>query len=151
MIMKKMFLFICIGLGVMSCQKDNIQPNDPPLPPQPIVYDTIVMDTALNMVGESWVITGYRVSEIGSIIPTNDTLAFNTINQYTFNGNGATYSFYTTASAYNLTMNYTPWGNLSGTIYDGNINNGVINGLKFVDVTMGSSNQTNYYLWMHKI
>lgn len=149
--MKKIFFFIGLSLGILSCQKENPQPSEPPLPPQPIVYDTIVMDTAVNMVGETWVITGYRVGEIGNILPTNDTLVFNTINQYFFNSNPSTYSFYTTASAYNLTMNYTPWGNLSGTIYDGNIVTGIINGLKFTDITIGSSNQTNYYLWMHKI
>ena len=149
--MKKVFLFIGLSFGILSCQKENPQPNTPPLPPQPIVTDTTGMDTTINMVGQTWVITGYRIGGIGGITPTNDTLYFNTINQYTFNGNPATYSFYTTASAYNLTMNYTNWGNLSGTIYEGNLINGVIIGLKFTDITFGSSNQTNYYLWMNKI
>lgn len=149
--MKKVFLFIALSFGILSCEKENIQPNEPPLPPQPIVTDSTVMDTTINMVGETWIITGYRVGEIGSIITTNDTVTFNTISEYTFNGNPATYSFYTTASAYNLTMNYTPWGNLSGTIYEGNVTTGVIQGLKFTDITMGSGNQTNYYLWMYKI
>ena len=48
-------------------------------------------------------------------------------------------------------MNYTPWGNLSGTIYEGNLIYGSIIGMKFNDITFGSSNQTNYYLWMFRI
>jgi len=138
-------------LVIVSCQKTNPPPYPPPIPPQPIVTDTTVIDTATNLIGETWVIDGYRVNGIGAIITISDTLVFNTINSYTFNGNTATYSFYTTASAYTLTMNYTPWGNLSGTIYEGNLINGVILGLKFTDITMGSSNQTDYYLWMHRI
>lgn len=138
-------------LVIVSCQKTNPPPYPPPIPPQPIVTDTTVIDTATNLIGETWVIDGYRVNGIGGIITISDTIVFNTINSYTFNGNTATYSFYTTASAYTLTMNYTPWGNLSGTIYEGNLINGVILGLKFTDITMGSSNQTDYYLWMHRI
>ena len=144
----KLFGIICLSVLLSSCHKEDIQP---PLPPQPIVTDSLVMDTAINMVGETWVITGYRVGEFGDILPTNDTLVFMDLNSYTFNGNEYTYSFYTTASAYNLTINYTPWGNLSGTIYDGNVLNGVISGLKFSDITMGSGTQTNYYLWMYKL
>jgi hypothetical protein len=149
--MKKLIYFITLMLVIVSCQKTNPPPYPPPIPPQPIVTDTTVIDTATNLIGETWVIDGYRVNGIGAIITISDTLVFNTINSYTFNGNTATYSFYTTASAYTLTMNYTPWGNLSGTIYEGNLINGVILGLKFTDITMGSSNQTDYYLWMHRI
>jgi hypothetical protein len=47
-------------------------------------------------------------------------------------------------------LNYTPFGNISGTIYAGNLFTGEINGLKFTDITFGSGNQTNYYLWMTK-
>jgi hypothetical protein len=149
--MKKLIYFIATLIIAASCQKEPITPSDPPLPPQDIITDSTVMDTSVNLVGETWVITGYRIGGIGGITTTNDTLDFNTTNSYTFNGNNATYSFYTTASAYNLTMNYTPWGNLSGTVYEGNLINGMIIGLKFTDITMGSGNQTNYYLWMHKL
>ena len=138
-------------LVIVSCQKTNPPPYPPPIPPQPIVTDTTVIDTATNLIGETWVIDGYRVNGIGAIITISDTLVFNTINSYTFNGNTATYSFYTTASAYSLTMNYTPWGNLTGSIFEGNLTSGVILGLKFTDITMGSGNQTDYYLWMHRI
>ena len=54
-------------------------------------------------------------------------------------------------SVYNLTMNYTPFGNLSGNINDNNIILGSILGTRFVDISMGSSNTTEYYLWMEKL
>jgi hypothetical protein len=148
--MKRVFLFITLSLGILSCEKENIQPNEPPLPPQPIITDSTGIDSTVNMVGQTWVITGYRVGEIGPIIATSDTLRFNTVNQYTYNGFESTYSFYGTASAFNLTINNTTWGNLSGTVYEGNITTGVIQGLKFTDITVGSGNQTNYYLWIGK-
>lgn len=136
---------------MVSCVKDNSQPSEPPLPPQPIITNNGNVDSTANLVGQTWVITGYRIGGIGGIITTNDTLVFNTINSYTFDGNVAPYSFYSTSSAYSLTMNYTPWGNLTGTIYEGSLIYGTIQGLKFVDITMGSGNQTEYYLWMYKI
>jgi hypothetical protein len=149
--MKKLIYFITLLVMVVSCQKNNPQPYPPPIPPQPIVTDTTVIDTATNLIGQTWVIDGYRISGIGLPITISDTLVFNTINSYTYNGNTATYSFYVTASAYNLTINYTPWGNLSGTFYEGNLINGVVIGLKFTDITMGSGNNTDYYLWMHRL
>ncbi len=149
--MRKVFLFIGLSLGILSCQKENIQPNNPPLPPQPIVTDSLPMDTTLNLIGQTWILQGYRVGEFGPIITTNDTIVFNTTNNYTFGSNPSTYSFYPTASAFNLTLNNTTWGNLSGTIYTNNIVYGGIQGLKFTDITVGSSNQTDYYLWIFKI
>jgi hypothetical protein len=146
--MKNVFYLILVVFGLTSCTKENI---GPPNPPQPIITDSTTIDSTYNLIGQTWVINGYRVGEIGSIITTNDTVTFNTLIGYEFNGNPATYSFYPTASAYNLTMNYTPWGNLSGTIYEGNLIYGSILGLKFTDITMGSGNQTNYYLWMFRI
>lgn len=146
--MKNVFYLILVVFGLMSCKKENI---GPPNPPQPIITDSLTMDSTLNLVGGTWIITGYRVGEIGPIITTNDTVVFNTISENTFNGDTTTYSLYPTASAFNLTLNGTPWGNLSGTIYTNNIVHGGIQGLKFMDITFGSSNQTNYYLWMFKI
>ena len=90
----------------------------------------------------------YRVGEFGEIFQLNDTISFLDLTTYTYNGFESPYSFYPTASAFNLTLNYTPFGNISGTIYQGNLNIGNINGLKFTDITVGSGNQTNYYFWM---
>lgn len=146
--MKNIFYLILAVFGLMSCKKENI---GPPNPPQPIITDSTNIDSTYKLVNQTWVITGYRIGEIGGIIPTSDTIKFNNLTDYEFNNNVATYSFYTTASAYNLTINNTPWGNLSGTIYEGNLIHGTIIGMKFNDITFGSSNQTNYYLWMFRI
>ena len=138
------FLFLVL-LGLTSCVKQDVSP---PNQPEPIITGPGNIDSTYNLIGQTWVITGYRVGEIGSIIPISDTIIFQTLTKYTYNGYQATYSFYTTASAYNLTLNFTPYGNLSGTIYQGNLDMGVISGLKFTDITMGSGNQTNYYFWI---
>lgn len=138
------FVFLLI-LTITSCQKEVI---GPPNQPEPIITDTLEVDSTYNLIGQVWVITQYRVGEFGDIIQLNDTISFLGLNTYTYNDFESTYSFYPTASAFNLTLNYTLFGNISGTIYQGNLNIGVINGLKFIDITFGSGNQTNYYIWM---
>jgi hypothetical protein len=145
--MKKLF-YILIPMTFFSCQKETVAPTGPPNPPSPIVTDSNQIDSNYSLAGQTWIITGYRVGGIGSIITTSDTLEFVTKTSYNYNGSQATYSFYTTASAYNLTLNYTLFGNVSGTIYQGNLDQGIINGLKFTDITMGSGNETYYYFWM---
>jgi len=40
---------------------------------------------------------------------------------------------------------------LSGSILSNNITQGQILGTKFVDISVGSSNTTEYYLWMNKL
>jgi hypothetical protein len=134
-------------MGLSSCYKEDIQP---PNPPTPIITDSTQIDSTYNLIGQVWVISSYRIGEFGEILPLNDTIEFISSNQYTYNGGQSPYSFYPTASAFNLTLNYTPFGNISGTIYAGNLFTGKINGLKFTDITFGSGNQTNYYLWMTK-
>lgn len=143
--MRYLFFISLFILSMTSCQKEEI---GPPNPPEPIITDTLEIDSTYNLAGQIWVITDYRVGEFGEIFPLNDTIEFITTNTYTYNGFEAPYSFYPTASAFNLTLNYTPFGNLSGTIYQGNLNIGVMNGLKFTDITVGSGNNTDYYFWM---
>jgi hypothetical protein len=82
---------------------------------------------------------------------TNDTLVFLTSSTYTFNGQQSTYHLTPTGSGYNLSLYQTTWGNLSGSILSNNITNGTILGAKFVDISTGSSNTTEYYLWMNKL
>jgi hypothetical protein len=65
--------------------------------------------------------------------------------------NGTNYSLYYTGGGFNLSMNGTPWGYLSGTIYQYNLVSGDIQGLKFIDITPGTTNKTNYYIWMTKV
>jgi hypothetical protein len=56
-----------------------------------------------------------------------------------------------TGSGYNLTLNETPWGNLSGSILSNNIISGNIPGIPFTNIALGSSNNPRYYLWIVKL
>jgi hypothetical protein len=104
-----------------------------------------------NLVGQTWKITNYRVGEMGQMIATSDMLQFTSNTSYKFNGLAATYSLYVTGSGYNLTLNETPWGNLSGSILTNNLTSGSIPGIPFTNIASGSSNTTKYYLWMIKL
>jgi len=143
------FLLLSVVL-LTSCEKEVLTPQDNNqvivVPPN---NDTT--SVLLDIVGDTWVITQYRVGQFGEIFPLNDTLTFDTNTNYHYNSFSSTYSLYPTGSVYNLTINYTPFGNLSGNINDYNIINGIVNGNKFVDISTGSSNNTEYYFWMVKI
>lgn len=104
-----------------------------------------------NLVGQTWRINHYRVGELGQTIVTSDILEFTSNRAYDFNGNTSTYSLTITGSGYNLALNETPWGNLSGSILSNNITSGNIPGIPFVNIASGSSNNTRYYLWIVKI
>jgi hypothetical protein len=132
-----------------SCQKETIDPN-PPNPPSPIPVDTSGIDSSISLQQQTWVLDAYKIQEFGSITPVGDTLHFLTTTQYQYNGQASTYSFYPVSSSYNLTLNGTFLGNISGTIYEYNLSNGLVTGIKFNDITPGGSQQY-YYLWMHKI
>ena len=107
--------------------------------------------TSNNLVGQTWKITNYRVGEMGQMIATSDILQFTSNTSYKFNGTTSTYSLYVTGSGYNLTLNETPWGNLSGSILTNNLTSGSIPGIPFTNIASGSSNTTKYYLWMIKL
>jgi hypothetical protein len=107
--------------------------------------------TTQSLVGQTWHIFYYRVGPTSQVMMTDDTLVFLTSSTYTFNGYQSTYHLTPTGSGYNLSLYETPWGNLSGSILSNNITNGTILGTKFVDISVGSSNTTDYYLWMNKI
>lgn len=140
-----------LGLLLLTaaCQKETIDPN-PPNPPSPIPGDTTMVDSVYSLKNQTWVIDAYKIQEFGAITAVNDTMHFTSNNQYVYNNQQSTYSFYLIMSSYNLTLNGTFLGNISGSIYDYNLTNGNINGLKFNDITLGGSGQY-YYIWMHKI
>ena len=142
------FTIIIINL-LFSCQKQNIDPN-PPNPPSPIPGVTTILDSAYSLTSQTWVIDAYKIQEFGAITAVNDTMQFVSNNLYLYNNQQSTYSFYPIMSSYNLTLNGTFLGNISGSIYDYNLSNGTITGLKFNDITLGGSGQY-YYIWMHKI
>lgn len=150
--MKKIILYTLIisnFLVLFSCQKQDISPN-PPNPPSPIPGDTNLVDSSYSLQNQTWVLDAYKIQEFGAITPVNDTLQFVGINYYNYNALQSTYSFYPVMSSFNLTLNGTFLGNISGSIYEYNLTNGTIIGLKFNDITLGGSGQY-YYLWMHKI
>ena len=149
--MKKSILFLILSVFLISCQKEELTPNNNNNQPIVVPPYTGPTTTPQTIVGQTWVITQYRVGQYGTILPLNDTLTFDNNTNYHYNSFASTYSFYSTGSVYNLTMNYTPFGNLSGNINDNNIILGSILGTRFVDISMGSSNTTEYYLWMEKL
>lgn len=104
-----------------------------------------------NLIGQTCKLFYYRVGQMGQVMSANDTLEFITATKYKYNGTEYTYYLYSTGSGFNLNLYETPWGNLSGSILSNNITNGKIYGTKFVDISVGSSNTTEYYLWMNRI
>ena len=145
--MKKYFLFL---LFVSCTVPENME--GPISNTRPILTNgnnsTV---TSNNLVGQTWKITNYRVGEMGQMIATSDILQFTSNTSYKFNGTTSTYSLYVTGSGYNLTLNETPWGNLSGSILTNNLTSGSIPGIPFTNIASGSSNTTKYYLWMIKL
>ena len=150
--MKKLVLLLCLALS--SCYVQEL-PNGPN---ENSNGNVIIVPppngngiTSQNLVGQTWRIFYYRVGPMGSVMSTNDTLVFLTSSTYKFNGYQSTYHLTPTGSGYNLSLYETTWGNLSGSILPNNITNGTILGAKFVDISTGSSNTTEYFLWMNKI
>jgi hypothetical protein len=110
-----------------------------------------VIENEINLIGQKWVINAYKIGEYGVQTNRSDTLYFiNSIN-YRFNKDTSTYNFYPSLSTYTLTLNETFIGNISGTLYEYNLKNGKIEGLKFRDITSGSTSTNYYYLWLKKI
>lgn len=145
--MKKLVYIIALGIGMVSCQKEVITPNDPPLPPQPIITNNGPIDSTLNLVGQTWVITKILNTSYDQEL-RSDTLEFVTNTTYKFNGYSSTYSFYSTTYNYKLNMANTPWGHISGSMFDYNLSQGVLDNCTFVDYFSG------YYrcrIWMHRI
>ena len=147
--MIKIILFLIVGMQLISCQKQNIAPN-PPNEPSPLPSDTTNIDSSLTLKGQTWVLTAYRIGEFGTILNRSDTLYFQTNQTYTFNQFPSTYSFYLAMSSFNLTLNETFLGNLSGSIYTYNLQSGQIEGNKFANITLGSANG-DFYLWLKRI
>ena len=151
--MKKILLFI--GLLLISCNIPELHEgpidNNTPIIITPPPSNGGTTTTTQSLVGQTWHLFYYRVGTMGTVMSTNDTLIFLTSSTYTYNGYQSTYHLTSNGSGYNLSLYETPWGNLSGSILSNNIINGTILGAKFVDISVGSSNTTDYYLWMNKI
>ena len=149
--MKKLILLLGLLLGSCSIPPVHEGPIDNTGPIVVIPPGNGGVITTQSLVGQTWRIFYYRVGPMGQVMTTNDTLIFLTSSTYTFNGYQSTYYLTSTGSGYNLSLYETPWGNLSGSILSNNIVNGTILGTKFVDISTGSSNTTEYYLWMNRL
>jgi hypothetical protein len=149
--MKKLILLLCLVLT--SCyipdpQEGPINNTGPIIVTPPNNGGSV---TTQSLVGTTWHLFYYRVGPMGQVMTANDTLQFIDNSTYKYNNYQTTYHLTPTGSGYNLSLYETPWGNLSGSILSNNITNGTILGTKFVDISVGSSNTTEYYLWMNKI
>jgi len=151
--MKKIINILLISLlliEIISCKKAVFETN-PPNNPAPINKDsTIVIDNKTNLIGQKWILNSYKIGEYGLQISRSDTLYFINSKNYSFNKDTSTYNLYPSMSTYTLTLNETFIGNITGAIFEYNLKNGIIDGFKFTDITLGSSSN-NYYLWLKKI
>ena len=143
--MKKLILFI-IGLVLLSCKKVEVKPQQP-LYSQPIITDTTFVDTTITLKNTTWVITKVLNTNFNEEL-RSDTIVFLTYNTYSFNGFQSTYNFYPNNLNYTLTLNNTPWGNISGGIYDYNITQGEIINCQFNNYF---TTQNVIKVWMIKI
>ncbi len=148
--MKFIYLVLFSLVLLTSCVKENIQPN-PPNPPQPIITDTTSIDSVYTLSGQDWVVTGYRVGEFGEVLPLNDTISFIDKDTYIMNGTQSVYHLTETMSGMNLSLYSFIWGDMSGSVNMSMFNYGSIPGVPFQIITPGTTNNTNYYLWINKI
>ena len=74
--MKKSILFLILTLFLFSCQKEELTPNNTNNQPIVVPIYTGPTTTPQTVVGQTWVITQYRVGQYGTILPLNDTLTF---------------------------------------------------------------------------
>lgn len=138
-------------VGLISCEKQVIEPGT--IEP-PVITNPTPQDSSYSLAGQTWVITRYRTGEMAlpiDMVPV-DTIKFITKSKYTYNSmDPQNYSFYSVGSVYSLTLNYTVFGYLTGTVNKVNLEMGVIIGGKFTDISIGVNNPPSYYLWMEKI
>jgi hypothetical protein len=143
--MRNVFYLFCLVLLVSSCYKEEIKPQEP-LAPQPIITDTIFVDTTVSLKNTVWVITKVLNTNFDEEVRT-DTLVFLTNNAYSFNGVQSTYSLYPNNLNYTLTLNNTPWGHISGGIFEYNLTQGEILNCQFKNYFTG---QNVIKVWMYK-
>ena len=148
--MKLSMICLFIIFIITSCTKEEFEINQP-LPPQPIITDSMYVDSVYTLSGQEWFITGYRVGEFGDIMTLNDTIYFQDNDTYSINGYESTYHLTETMSGMNLSLYSFIWGDMSGSVNMSMFTNGTIPGVPFKIITPGTTNNTNYYLWIIKI
>jgi hypothetical protein len=143
--MRNIFYLFCLVLLASSCYKEEIKPQEP-LAPQPIITDTTFVDTTVSLKNTVWVITKVLNTNFDEEVRT-DTLVFLSNNTYSFNGVQSTYSLYPNNLNYTLTLNNTPWGHISGGIFEYNLTQGEILNCQFKNYFTG---QNVIKVWMYK-
>lgn len=144
--MKNLFYVIGLTFVLVSCFKQEFKPQQPIMVPTITPSPTPIQDTTYSMVGQTWVITKVLNTDFDDEV-RSDTLVFTTNNTYSFNGLQSTYGIYTNNSNFTLTLNSTPWGHISGSIYDNNLTQGIIINCQFKNYLTG---QNVVRLWMYK-
>lgn len=133
-------ILIVIATVFLSCEKSK-EAN-------PTSGSNSLTTNLSDIVGQKWLLYQYRVGQVAINYSDSDTLVFLTPVSYIFNVDTNSYSLYSVPGSYKLNLNGTRWGNLSGTIFDYNLNNGDIQGLRFTETFTGT--QSEYYLWMRR-
>jgi hypothetical protein len=144
--MKSFVFFLFSNILLTSCIKEDIKPQQP-LGPQPIITDTVLVDSTLSLAGQTWVIKKVLNTDFDDDL-RSDTLVFVDKDGYTFNGYPSKYSLTPTSTTYNLTLYDTPWGNISGNLINFNIVSGTIESKPFNDV-LGIYGETQ--IWMYRL
>lgn len=143
--MKNLFFLLICFLFLFSCYKEDIKPQQP-LNPQPIITDTTFIDNTVSLKNTTWIIKKVLNTDFSQEL-RSDTLIFLTHNTYTFNGVPSTYHLYFNNVGYTLTLNGTVWGYLSGTVYDFNLTQGIIENCQFKNYF---TDQNVVKIWMYK-
>lgn len=138
------FLIILISL-ITSCVKEDVTPQQP-LSPQPIITDTTSVDSTVSLKGQTWVITKILNTSFNQEL-RSDTLVFISNSVYSFNGVQSTYNFYPSQFNFTLTLNNTPWGHISGLMYDYNLTQGLLENRQFKNYF---TNQNSIRIWMER-
>lgn len=130
--MKKLFPIALIAL-LFSCKKGS---------------ESFPYGKSSDLVGTKWHIYQYK-DETSSIPQSrNDTLTFIDAEKYKYNNQS--HSYYLNKGDYtHLTLNSTPFGDISGTVPGTFIESGEIIAVPFSQVH--ASGSLKYYLWLKKI
>ena len=130
---------------ITSCVKEDVTPQQP-LSPQPIITDTTSVDSTVSLKGQTWVITKILNTSFNQEL-RSDTLVFISNSVYSFNGVQSTYNFYPSQFNFTLTLNNTPWGHISGPMYDYNLSQGLLENCQFKNYF---TNQNSIRIWMER-
>lgn len=144
-----LFASTCL-IGLCGCIQKEDDFIGPPLPPEPIITDSIIPDPSLQLTDETWVIEKYRIGTLTTPIDVDDTIQFITNHDAIYNSYSTSYSFYPSTSVYILTLNESSWGMISGALTTFQISTGEILSTPFSTLTPGAPKQ-QIHLWIRRL